>query len=114
MSTVSLQQLFSFDDSSAFISDAPQKICALTASYRESIVMLNQYIYFKIVVKTPEKNQNVEIFENNKVKINNPVSVEYAGIKSQRCRACMGHGMIKTSFEMVFIFVMIHQTVQRI
>lgn len=76
--------------------------------------MLNQYIYFKIVVKTPEKNQNVEIFENNKVKINNPVSVEYAGIKSQRCRACMGHGMIKTSFEMVFIFVMIHQTVQRI
>lgn len=66
------------------------------------------------MVKTPEKNQNVEIFENNKVKINNQVSVEYAGIKSQRCRACMGHGMIKTSFEMVFIFVMIHQTVQRI
>lgn len=76
MSTVSLQQLFSFDDSSAFISDTPQKICAITASYRESIVMLNQYIYFKIVVKTPEKNQNVEIFENNKVKINNQVSVE--------------------------------------
>lgn len=53
MSTVSLQQLFSFYDSSAFISDTPQKICAITASYRESIVMLNQYIYFKIVVKTP-------------------------------------------------------------
>lgn len=76
MYTVSLQQLFSFYYSSAFISDAPQKICALTASYKESTVMLNQYIYFKIVVKTPEKNQNVEIFENNKVKINNPVSVE--------------------------------------
>lgn len=39
MSTVSLQQLFSFDDSSAFISDAPQKICALTASYRERALL---------------------------------------------------------------------------
>lgn len=77
MSTVSLQQLFSLYYSSAFISDTPKKICALTASYRESIIMLYQYIYFKIVVKTPEKNQNVEIFENNKVKINNPISVEY-------------------------------------
>lgn len=78
MSTESLQQLFSFDDSSAFISDTPQKICAITASYRESIVMLNQYIYFKIVVKTPEKIKNVKIFEVIGFKINNQVSVEYA------------------------------------
>lgn len=80
MYTVSLQQLFSFYYSSAFISDAPQKICALTASYRERalIVMLNQYIYFKIVVKTPEKIKNVKIFEVIGVKINNQVSVEYA------------------------------------
>lgn len=39
MSTVSLEQLFSFDDSSAFISDTPQKICALTESYRERALL---------------------------------------------------------------------------